>query len=345
MNSAERFFTAMRGEVPDRVPIFELWVHPKIIDAMVPGASWPDFVESEGLDAISSLWIFDGTIKEERIDERTTIDEWGVKWRYGEEDRAPIEGPIKSMEDAKHFIPPDPHAPHRLAVVKEYIKQFKGKKAVVWEQRSDFMWAADLRGLTNFLVDFLDNPKLAHEVLDIVNDFAIAIARDAVRAGVDVVMYGDDLAFGTGPMMSPEAYREFILPRFKRAVDAVKEEGAFCVKHSDGNIWKLLDMMVDTGIDGVHSLEPIANMDIGEVKRKYGDRICLLGNIDCGELLSRGTVQDVERTVKETIRAAAPGGGYIISSSNTIHSAVKPENYKAMLDATRRYGEYPIEVG
>lgn len=240
MNSTERFFTALRGETPDQVPIFELWVHPKIINELVPGATWPEFVEVMGLDAISSLWIFDGTIKETPADDKTTIDEWGVKWRYGEEDRAPIEGPINTLEEARRYIPPDPDAPHRLEVVEAYIKQFKGKKAIVWEQRSDFMWAADLRRLDNFLVDFLDNPALAHEVLEIVNEFAIALARRAVRAGVDVVIFGDDLAFRSGPLMSPEVYREFILPRFAKAVQAVKDEGAYCVKHSDGNLWKIL---------------------------------------------------------------------------------------------------------
>ena len=89
MNSAERFFSAMRGETPDRVPIFELWVHPNIINTMVPGASWPEFVEVMGLDAISSLWIFDGTISETRLDEKTTIDEWGVT-RDDRQDQPPI---------------------------------------------------------------------------------------------------------------------------------------------------------------------------------------------------------------------------------------------------------------
>lgn len=345
MDSCERFFTALRGQVPDRVPVFELWVHPRIMEALVPGATWPEFVERMGLDAICSLWIFDGTFKEEPVGEGMTVCEWGVTWRYGEEDRAPIAGPIQSLEDARRYVPPDPDAPHRLAVVEGYVRQFKGVKAVVWEQRSDFMWAADLRRLDNFLIDFLDNPKLAHEVLEIANQFAIQLARNAVRAGVDVVMFGDDLAFKSGPLMSPKVYEEFILPRFRRAVEAVKEEGAFCVKHSDGNLWPILDMIVDTGVDAIHSLEPVADMDIGEVKRRYGDRVCLMGNIDCGELLSRGSAEEVERTVMETIRVAAPGGGYILSSSNTIHSSVKPENYRVMLEAARRYGKYPLQLG
>ncbi|MFQ5858834.1 MAG: uroporphyrinogen decarboxylase family protein, partial [Anaerolineae bacterium] len=342
MNSAERFLTALRGQVPDRVPIFELYIHPDIIEALIPGATLPEFVESMELDAISSLWMTDGTIAETWIDDRTTVDEWGVTWRYGAENRGPIAGPIQTLDDVRHYTPPDPDAPHRLANLREYIARFKGKKAVIYQQRFGFMWAADLRRFDNFLIDCLENPQLVHELLEIANDFAIKLARNAVRAGADAVVFGDDLAFKTGPLMSPMAFKEFMLPRLSRAVEAVKAEGALCIMHSDGNLWKLLDMIVDTGVDGVNPLEPVAGMDIGEVKRKYGDRVCLLGNIDCGELLSQGSVEEVERTVKETIRVAAPGGGYIMSSSNAIHSAVKPENYRAMIEAAKRYGKYPL---
>jgi uroporphyrinogen decarboxylase len=85
-------------------------------------------------------------------------------------------------------------------------------------------------------------------------------------------------------------------------------------------------------------------MDIGEVKAKYGDRLCILGNIDCTYLLPFGSEEEVAEAVKETIRVAAPGGGYIISSSNSIHPGCKPENYIAMVGAARDYGAYPIDI-
>jgi uroporphyrinogen decarboxylase len=83
-------------------------------------------------------------------------------------------------------------------------------------------------------------------------------------------------------------------------------------------------------------------MDIGVVKREYGDRVCLIGNIDCGHLLPHGTAEEVEAAVKECIAQAAIGGGFILSSSNSIHSSVNPENYRAMIEATRKFGSYPL---
>ncbi len=83
-------------------------------------------------------------------------------------------------------------------------------------------------------------------------------------------------------------------------------------------------------------------MDLKSVKKHCGDEVCLLGNIDCIELLPSGTEAEVEEAVKQAIRDAAPGGGYILCSSNTIHPGCRPENYIAMVKATHKYGSYPI---
>jgi len=103
-------------------------------------------------------------------------------------------------------------------------------------------------------------------------------------------------------------------------------------------------MLIDTGIDAINPIEPIAGMDIEEVKGTYGHRVCVIGNVDCGEVLSRAPVEEVIRAVRECLAKAARGGGHIMSSSNCIHSAVLPQNYKAMVDATKKYGSYPISV-
>jgi uroporphyrinogen decarboxylase len=83
-------------------------------------------------------------------------------------------------------------------------------------------------------------------------------------------------------------------------------------------------------------------MSIAEVKKHVDGQICLVGNIDCRGLLSEGTEEEVESVVKETIEIAAPGGGYLLMSSNSIHPGVRPENYLAMVRATHNYGTYPI---
>ena len=118
--------------------------------------------------------------------------------------------------------------------------------------------------------------------------------------------------------------------------------GALCIKHSDGNLMKILDMIIETGIDGINPIDPIAGMNIQKIKKMYGNRVCIIGNIDCGDLLTNGTPEQVIKAVKMCIKTASPGGGHILSSSNSIHSGVKPENFLAMVEAAKKYGKYPV---
>ena len=103
-------------------------------------------------------------------------------------------------------------------------------------------------------------------------------------------------------------------------------------------------MIVDSGIDCLDPIDPQAGMDLAEVKAQYGHRIALKGNVDCAQLMTFGTPDEVVEATKEALRKGAPGGGFILSSSNSIHSAVKPENYQAMLRTLQEYGQYPIKL-
>ena len=106
----------------------------------------------------------------------------------------------------------------------------------------------------------------------------------------------------------------------------------------------MMDMILDSGIDCLDPIDPIAGMDIEHMKTVYGHRIALKGNVDCAHTLTFGSEQEVVKETKEVIRKAADGGGLIVSSSNSIHSGVKPGNYLAMWNAIRMYGTYPIRL-
>jgi hypothetical protein len=133
--------------------------------------------------------------------------------------------------------------------------------------------------------------------------------------------------------------------RLPSALAQFGDLGVPVFKRTDGNITKILDLIVGTGIDGLHPIDPMAGMDLGEVKQRHRDRICLMGNIDCGATLSWKSVEEVRTEVREAIRKAGRGGGYICMSSNSIHSGVRPENCAAMVAAIREFGEYPSRSG
>jgi uroporphyrinogen decarboxylase len=158
------------------------------------------------------------------------------------------------------------------------------------------------------------------------------------------VFTGDDYASTDGPLMSPKTFRELLYPGLKRVFAGFKEQGLLTVKHSDGNILSLLDMIIDAQPDCLDPIDPNGGLDIGWMKQNYGNRFAMKGNVDCAHLLTFGAMEEVVRQTKEVIRVAAPGGGFILSSSNSVHSKVKPENYLAMWNTVRTYGTYPIQL-
>jgi uroporphyrinogen decarboxylase len=341
MNSHERFMTALDRKQPDRVPIVEWSISTKIVKALVPQArDQADFEDAMDFDGVSTAFHFD-TVR--RFPDGSYADEWGVIFKPSAEmiDH-PLRGPIQSKDDLKSYTPPDPDAPQRLGKLPELVTRFKGKRAILFRHRAAFMWSVFLRGFENLLMDFLLEPEFAHELMDKVLGMSLRVARNAIRAGADAIVIADDYAGNQGPFFSPAVAREFVIPRLKRMVDAIHEEGGKVIKHSDGNLLPILDQIVAVGVDGLNPIEPLAGMHMGEMKRQYGARLCLIGNIDCGHLLPHGTAEEVEAAVMDCIAQAGSGGGLILSSSNSIHSSVNPANYLAMIKATRKFGCYSL---
>jgi uroporphyrinogen decarboxylase len=343
MNSRERVIAALERKQPDRVPFFECVIDERVMQGVLPGCDYFEFNEYIGLDIASqnrSSWSRDNV---DMIDEERGLfrDKWGVIRAFGTESTpAPIEGPIKRPEDLKDYTPPDPTADDVLGHLPEVIERFGGQKAISAICRDSFFNPAFLRGTEQYLMDMVDNPRLVHELVEVCLSYDIPAMQRMVAAGCDVVVFGDDYADKNATLMSPKHFKEFILPGLKRCVDAAHEAGAYVVKHTDGNIMGVLDMIVDTGIDAINPIEPQAGMDIGLIKQRYGDRIALVGNIDCGYVLSQAPVEEVRHVTRDTIAAAKPGGGYCLSSSNSIHSSVKPENLMAMVETLRECGGY-----
>jgi uroporphyrinogen decarboxylase len=341
MNGYERIMAALKRKEPDIVPVWELIVNAPVIKALYGDISYEDFVEKEGLDGIT---VFENQHITERLNDTQTKDEWGILWTMEPNGIAyPSGGPIKTETDLDRYIPPDPDADFRLDSLRQAIKRFKGEKAIIFLTHDAFEFSHYLRGMSNLLMDYLENPEFAKHLARMVIDYKKRVAERAIDEGADVILTGDDYAYRTAPIMSPSLFREFILPYLQEMVALAKSKGVPFIKHTDGNLWPIMDMIVDTEIDAIDPIEPIADMDIGKVKELYGDRIALIGNIDCTELLTHGTPDDVVEAVKETIAKAGVGGGYILASSNSIHPGVNPENYKAMVKATREYGRYPLD--
>jgi uroporphyrinogen decarboxylase len=338
MTSEERMFCVLQRQVPDRVPHFEWLVDRRVREALCPGNKGSlDFAEQMGHDAV----IVDPIFKKERVGANRWLSEWGYISQDTEEEHGiEVESPIKTLADFERFTPPDPHLPERYIAVESAIQTYKGQKAVIVHLNDVFSLPRYLMGMQNLLMAIALEPELVKGLVEMSVTFNLELAKEIVARGARIIYTGDDYAFNKGPLMSPKHFREFFYPGLCRVMRGFKELGLYVIKHTDGNLWPILDMIIDSGIDCLDPIDPQAGMDLGEVKAKYGHCVALKGNVDCAQLMTFGTPEEVFQSTKETLRTGMPGGGFILSSSNSIHSAVKPENYAAMLQAWREYGRY-----
>ena len=341
MTSTERVMCVLRKGQPDRIPHFEWIFDHRVREAICPGCSMEEFTVRMNLDAILTGPDF----KKEQVGPKRFRNEWGViSEDTGEEHSFPIEGPVKSLEDFNDYKAPDPHAPGRYDSLERIVKTYKGKLAIGVHLNDVFSLPRYLAGFERILMAFIDEPELVRGLVELSVEQNIVMAKEVARRGADFIFTGDDYAAAERPFISPRAFRDFLAEPLRRVVAGFHDAGLPVIKHTDGAILPLLDMILDSGIDFLDPIDPIAGLDIGRIKQTCGGRVALKGNVDCAHTLTFGSVEDVVKETKEVIRKAGPGGGLILSSSNSIHSAVKPGNYLALWNTLRMYGSYPLAL-
>ncbi|MHA1254318.1 MAG: uroporphyrinogen decarboxylase family protein [Promethearchaeota archaeon] len=185
------------------------------------------------------------------------------------------------------------------------------------------------------------DPKFIKEVHEVIAEFTKNCYMSYMDAGAELFLESGDLAYKKGPMMSPKKFYEVLLPAYKMITDAVHERGGKIVLHTDGQVTPLLDFVVDCGFDGLQSLEPTAGVDLAFVKKKVGDKLCIMGNIDVAHILVDATKEEVYDAVKYAIKTGGPGGGFVVSAAN-MHPGVNVPNLRWMAEATKEYGTYPL---
>lgn len=335
MTSRERVLCAMRCEQPDMVPWIEEVVDRRAVyplmgkrpESIVDGVH--DVRTAEEEKEISTFLGRDNitfnAIAPEFCDKTLGAD--GVYY-YGR-------GHIRTEADLGLLQLPDPARDGTFQAAERFLAQ-KGDFAACAVSRLGLASTYLSLGMQNFFTQVIENPPFVLAVLKKYTQWAKAVLPRLCRMGFDFLWICDDIAYKTGPMISPAMYRNLFLPHLKEVAEAITIPW-LC--HSDGNLLPLMEDWLRLGQSAINPIEPQA-MDIRHVKAVYGRRVCIVGNIDV-DLLAQGTPAQVAAAVKACIRDLAPGGGYILASGNSIPSYAKPENVQAMADAFKQYRDYP----
>jgi uroporphyrinogen decarboxylase len=266
----------------------------------------------------------------------------------GEEKRRQVADAADAyIETARHFahsaifvhgVPGMPDAERRIA---ECIREKTGREYFLMRHGDATLGMPDGNDMEEFSFRLADDPEGVKRRG--AEDVSRSLERFAPLAGTgifDGFALCTDYCLNTGPFLSPSQFSEFVTPFLARLIEGYRSMGYYSIKHTDGNIMPIIDQIVDCGPDALHSLDPQAGVDIGEVKRRYGKRVCLIGNVNCG-LLQTGTEDQVADSCRYALRNGMPGGGYVFSTSNCVYTGMSLSRYQMMMDIWRREGAYP----
>ncbi len=328
MKPRERILATLRHEEPDRIPRFEIWIDGLLEELCQVDA--PSAYANLGQDCLmmptlnppqSNAW-------------RTGVDEWGRVWKDG----SYVDGVVKSQADLKRFSPPLGYVNQLFNAdqVRRVRESYPDHCLIFGSHIGPFTAAFMAMGMTRFFLGLVEDIGFVHRVLERRTEWCIAMYQRAVALGAEVLVLGDDAGGATGPLISPRMWRRTILPYHKRIVDALKVP---VIWHSDGNVESLLPMAVEAGFTGVHGLDPIAGMDLSKIKQTFGEDLVLVGNVDV-RVLCDSDLRAVRREVDRCIEQGAAGGGYMISSCNSIFDGMNPTAVAEMFRYEGEVGFY-----
>lgn len=192
-----------------------------------------------------------------------------------------------------------------------------------------------VKDYTQFAVDLYERPQEIHAQAKEMADTALRIGLDMAEAGADFVFPVSDVAYNQGPFLSPAMFREFVTPYLEYFIPPLKDQGLIVILHSDGNLMPILDDFLAGGPHVLQSIDPMAGMDLAEVKRLTYGRVALMGNVQCS-LMQEGPEEAIRAEVRRAVSQGAPGGGYIFSTSNTIFRGMPLRHYEIMLEEFRK---------
>jgi hypothetical protein len=326
MNSRERIMSAIALKQPDRVPFADYTED--LMRSMLLGREHfteMEFAKAIGFDAINiNDFVSPVFCKRKVLNGQSYI----------------VDGLIKSDKDLDLMEFPDPTDESLYDDAKRFVENNSDEGLAIYAvMRFGISGVNYSMGVDGLSYALYENPALIDKVLDRYVEWNCEVVERINKMGIDFILSYDNIAYNSGPLVSPQVFREVFVPKIKQIDSLCKIPW---ITHMDGNIMPIIEDVLDMGVSGIHPIEP-GCMDIKEVKALYGSRVCLWGNIDLRYTLTRGTPEEVDAEVKQRISEAGSEGGYILGSGNGLPEYCKTVNVWAMAEAVKKYGSYPLQ--
>lgn len=328
MTPKERVRRALAHQETDFCP-YELGIGGELRERLAEVAG-PDFDQG----AVAHLGFVSIGYPEtgQRLDDRHYTDAFGVVW----EDSFPgeigmVREPILKQPTLAGYAFPPPHVPGLFDSLPEQIAQQPDRYLCWGIGFSLYERAWTLRGIESFLLDMVERPRFADELLDRICEFNLALVDQACRFPIDMVRFGDDWGSQRGLIMGPRLWRRFIKPRFAAMVQRAASYGKTTFLHSDGDVSEIIPDLIEIGLTVLNPVQPDV-MDIYQLKREYGRDIAFHGGVSVQHLLPDSTPEELRAEIRHLIREVGAGGGFIIAPTHSLGRDIPLENLLAMVE-------------
>ena len=351
MDSRERLTTVLSGGVPDRVPFqdaywrttIERWRQEGLPEDVSPenyfgcemasvGGDYTLQFPLQPVEETERYRIYvdtDGATRKEM----STGDGWTPYW---------MDFTIKNRDDWERLKKRGTYNPTRLSggLVQSYQQACEQGKPVIFRTHACFHPTWFKIGLEQMLIAMIEEPEWITDMYAVHTQLIIDLYEGIKAQGIecDAAWLSDDLGYRSAPLISPQMYRELVMPYHRQACEHFAQDGLKTMLHSDGDVRPLIPHFLEAGFSALHPLEAKAGLDVRELKKEYGKRLICFGNIDVRKLA--GSREEVEEEVRSKLEAGKEDGGYIFHSDHSVPSDVSFENYKLALEMLEKYGRY-----
>ncbi len=329
------FLKTLKREKVDYIPLAELGVHPKIKELFLSRKikelkDEVDFWYRAGYDYIKLQPKADFNPMKIGLGNNVSYNDDGSIFRKWASEN---NGVISNLDDFEKYIFPtiSDFDYTNFEKVKTLLPDGMG---VVGQYGDIFTMTWEMIGFESFSIALFENEDLIKNLNDRLGELVVSMFEYFAQSkNVDAIWYSDDIAYTNSLMVSPQVLDKYFFPWLKKIGDLAKHYNKPLIYHTDGILYDVMDKIIDCGVDAIHPIEPKA-MIIADVKQRYGNKLCLIGNIDV-DLLSRGTTNEIRNNVYKNVEEAGYDGGYCVGSGNSIPEYVKLENYIAMIETVK----------
>ena len=355
MTPRERVIKALSHSRPDRIPRYEIFL-PGYMDnwhrvkGIKKSDNYYDFYNHYPKVDIGAILAtqkgpFIRQMSTQPIDNANYLerDSWGRLNRHSNDGVffEVVETVIKNKDVLNKMEFEDPNLPERYQSLAECEKSLHNRFAPVAGVMGLFMASYYLRGELEFLMDMAEDEDFCRALAEKVAGFLTVVGGNALRytnTWDTAIWVYDELGNNKSSVMSPDMFEKIFLPSYKRMISSWKSQGAKnIILHCDGDCLPLLDLLLEAGFTGLQGVNPTAGMTVPAVKKKYGNRLSIIGGMCNIQVLAKGTHQDIERNVASIMEVAQDGG--VIIGTHSIDLDIPVESYDYYYSLLEKYDQ------